>query len=139
MLDPQSTLQWQARRIEELEAEVISLRNQLADILALPERAVWCAVFGLPAMQGRILDMLMTAQGIASRIWLEDEIWPGYGGNVKALEVHICKIRARLRAVGLSHVIETLWGQGWRISPESRQRIHQYAAARGVEPEGRAR
>ncbi len=139
MLNPEGTVQWQARRIEELEARVHELESELADLRALPARSSWCVVFDLPPKQGQILDMMMQADDVASRIWIEDTLWPNANATVKALEVHISKVRQRLAERGFPRVIETHWGFGWRIRAEDKQRMRDYAASRRNQPQGRAR
>lgn len=137
MLDLANTVQWQARRIEELEDRVAELEQFIADKLAIPDRPDWCDVFGLQPMSGKMLHMLMTVDGMASRVWLEDTLWPG-AVPAKAPEVHMSKLRQALAAAGLRNVIVTVWGYGWRIDPPDRERIKAYAE-QWKQKQGRAR
>lgn len=122
-------------RIRELEARVADLEQQLADALAIPDLPIWRDVFGLQPMGAKMLQALMTVDGMASRIWLEDTLWPGVVPG-KAPEVHMSKIRTALRAHGFPHAIETIWGYGWKIQPDQRAAIREYAERK---QQGRAR
>ena len=49
--------------------------------------------------------------------------------NQKILDVLICKVRQKLRHAQAQITIETVWGRGWRMSPESCARFDAIVAA----------
>ena len=47
----------------------------------------------------------------------------------KILDVYLCKVRRRLMEAQARIDIETVWGRGWRLSPESVARFDEAVAA----------
>lgn len=47
----------------------------------------------------------------------------------KILDVYLCKVRRRLMEAQARVEIETVWGRGWRLSPESVVRFDEAVAA----------
>lgn len=47
----------------------------------------------------------------------------------KILDVYLCKVRRRLMEAQARIDIETVWGRGWRLSPESVARFDEAVTA----------
>lgn len=46
----------------------------------------------------------------------------------KIIDVYICKIRAKVKRHGIK--IDTVWGDGWRVDRDNRERIESYILGR---------
>ncbi|HBJ84597.1 MAG TPA: heavy metal resistance protein CzcR [Verrucomicrobiales bacterium] len=93
-------------RIEQLEAELG---------LAYPVPLV----FGLTGQQTCIFGVLMArpfASNAALMLALYSDKTNGDAAEPDIIKVHICKMRQKLKPFGVE--IETMWGQGYRISDE---------------------
>ena len=71
----------------------------------------------------RMLEFFMThPERVYSRAQLLDRIW---GGNVyveeRTIDVHIRRLRKALEEVGMSHLVQTLRGSGYRFSARAEQ------------------
>jgi DNA-binding response OmpR family regulator len=127
------------RGMSNLAAENAALRAQNADLLArnawlcgegLGEADILQNIFGLTPTISRILMMLLR-RGFLSK----QQAWTGLYGDrpgadmpddLKIVEVHMCKLRKRIRTarraggfIGAEIEIETIWGRGWRLTPAS--------------------
>lgn len=76
------------------------------------------------ALDGHPLSFTKTEERLLARLWgargravapleLAAAVWPGEAPSVKALRVHVSKLRPKLAEVGLR--IDTLKGQGYRL------------------------
>jgi DNA-binding winged helix-turn-helix (wHTH) protein len=76
------------------------------------------------ALDGRPLGLTRTEERLLARLWgargravpaveLAAAVWPGDGTPIKALRVHLSKLRPKLVKVGLQ--VETLKGLGYRL------------------------
>ncbi len=78
----------------------------------------------LTKMESRLLGFLMkrdlaSKDAIMTALYFDrhDSEWP----DVKILDILIMKTRQKLKDHDIT--IETVWGQGWRISSENKQKI----------------
>lgn len=109
--------------IERLDEENRWLRDLLAPPGFLP------AIFPLTATEERAFKALLsreqwTRESLLASIYLdanESDI-----PDIKIIDVMICKIRKKLKHLGIE--IETFWGKGYRISPEMRARVTKIIA-----------
>lgn len=135
MLDPTNTLQWQARRIEELEAEVAWLRDQLRPVM--DNATVISQRLGLTAQQSRVLAALYDGRPIASleSIILAMDTQSDFESF--AVRVRVSQIRAAFRKHGVEHSVSNVFGKGYRLSPEARALVDN--ALSETKEQGRAR
>ena len=112
---------------DELLEENRFLRRQLA-LEVEPGRADRLAVaFKLSPFQGTILAAMYARGGDQTLTPAHIEDLSNLGGN--AASVHICRMRKKL---GGPDTIETVWGRGWRVSPELRARIDALTPVRST-------
>lgn len=101
-------------RVRELEAE---LRGET---YTMP------IVLNLTSMEACILRAMMATSRPRSRDFLV-EVTRGVPGQKKddpisnVIETKICHLRAKLRPHGV--VIENVWGLGWKLTADSRERL----------------
>lgn len=123
MLDPTNTLQWQARRIEELEAEVAYLRDQLADVIGERRRTALIDTLGLTKQQARVLATLMRQNHAVTWAGLALVMETDSRAPFKLTQVIIRRVRVKLEAAGIPNAIETVYGVGYKLRPAARQAI----------------
>jgi two-component system cell cycle response regulator CtrA len=111
-------------RIDTLEEENERLTQKLsvATIHEKEEAVVYPLSLRLTSQQGTILSVLIKREWASSgalhsilRTRAQDD------GNLVGMQ--ICKLRKKLRPLGVE--IETMWGRGYRISPEHKRRLLQ--------------
>ena len=107
-----------ADRIARLEAENAWLRDELGLCERLEDLATLHA-HGLKAGPARMLLRLMSGRAVSHQALSESAMIPGsrYDG-FKLAQVYACHIRRLIGSDGL----ETLWGHGYRLTPEGRAR-----------------
>ena len=118
-------------RVEELEAENAALRARIADLEANGIR-LFPRRFDLSANQAKMLALLMRP-GIFSKDMLMRAIWEGrnYQPNQKKLiDVMIYKMREKLSPLGIE--ILTMWGQGYYLTPQTKERVREMMRAEGI-------
>lgn len=109
-------------RIDYLEAENAQLRKQLA-VDVIDDFAVRCRrAFGLTATEAHILNVLMRRAQVAKASLFEAL----YGDRIaapepKVLDVMVHKLRRKIGQRGIQ--IETIWGVGYRLTPDMRAKI----------------
>ncbi len=135
MLDPQGTLQWQARRIEELEAEVAYLREQLGDDDEVRLMRLQTSL-GLTRQEATVIAFLYRLRGNVPHGVIQDHLWPEKDPPEKGVHVLLSKIRHKLAPHGLGAAIETIWGSGYRMTEDGRARL---ADVLNEKQQGRAR
>jgi len=71
----------------------------------------------LGATEFRLLEYLARNAGIAlSRAQIVERIWDyDFEGSSNIVDVYVSQLRRKLRAMGASDVIETVWGIGYRL------------------------
>ncbi|ACL61091.1 winged helix-turn-helix domain-containing protein [Methylobacterium nodulans] len=106
------------RALAEKEAELAELRRALTGSLTTPR------AWGLTATEERLLlalrrGTLMSRDALMTAVYQLAEDEPSEG----VLDVMISKLRRKLarRAAGIH--IETAWGRGWQLAPESARRL----------------
>lgn len=97
----------------ELEERVRQLEGVLKDDSWVP------AGWGLTAIETTIINVLLkrsiaTKEAIHAALYGDDD---DGGPDEKIIDVHICKLRPKISPFGLS--IDTVWGQGFRLPPDS--------------------
>lgn len=120
-----------------LEAENDRLRARVADLEALLFAADgWRAPpdWGLTASEARIAGVLI-ARELASRNMIMAALYRDDAKDEpdpKVVGVFVCKLRRKLKPFGI--VIETVWGEGWRLAAAHRAALRQGAVM--MPPEG---
>ena len=124
-----------AARITVLESENARLQERvfwLEEAMgATYETPIW---LGLTGHEARILGILLKRE-VATKEMLLTALYSGRPDGeepqIKIIDVFICKARKKLKAFGIE--IETIWGRGYRLTPEMKARtlaiIQQRAAA----------
>jgi two-component system cell cycle response regulator CtrA len=73
----------------------------------------------LPAtrLEYRVLELLFLSRDrLLSRQFILDHLYGGLDApEVKTIDVTICRLRKRLAEAGAPDLIETVWGQGFRL------------------------
>lgn len=98
---------------DDLRARIRELEEQLGFAFECPPQ------FGLTANEAKIFGLLLkkpllTKEFAVSAIYLhkQDE------ADIKIIDVWVCKMRRKLKPYTI--IIETVWGQGYRLPAESR-------------------
>lgn len=122
-------------KLQVLEAENDMLRER---IYALEESLGyhWIAPleFHLTGSENALLGALM-AKPVATKEMIYNALYglhdepPGQ----KIIDVYVCKIRTKLKPWNIP--IETLWGRGYMLSPESKARINAMLEAHNGRPQ----
>lgn len=118
----------------DLKAENAALRHRIEALEVALNSAkapqVYRAVFGVSPTAAALLAMLVKNKQVsrdaaffALYAGLPESDWP----DAKILDVHLVRLRQRLRREGIE--IKTLWGFGWSIDDAARQRLAAMAAA----------
>jgi len=118
------------RRLQQLEDENAELKEQIAELRQLLQPQMkFPAHWKLTRLQSALLSVLVARES-ASREQLQSvrcdharEHYP----DEKGVDVQIYHIRKKLEPSGLK--IETVWGQGYRLLPESRREIREFVTA----------
>ena len=133
------------RRIDDLEAEVVELREALATArLGSPVeqwRAIHAALPDMTPSHAGILSALYSNPGIVS----DAALYEAYRACIKrrwkdnecagVVKVHICRVRQRIvEAGGPKHAIGNAWGVGYQMRPEGRAWLKEVLAT-GAAPE----
>jgi DNA-binding response OmpR family regulator len=73
----------------------------------------------LGATEFRLLELLARNAGIAlSRAQIVERIWDyDFEGSSNIVDVYVSQLRRKLKALGASGIIETVWGIGYRLKP----------------------
>lgn len=125
----------QLARLEGLEAENQRLRDRVAQLEEVVGFTIDLPIFlGLTTHEARLFGALMKRP-----VWTKEQLlFALYSGRhddeqpeIKIIDVYVCKARKKLARFGIQ--IETLWGQGYRLSPEMKAKamalIDERAAA----------
>ena len=118
-----------------LEEENEALRMRLADL----EREFGFhntvpLIFGLTSSEAKVLGIL-GARDVASKNQIMTALMADRGGDeepeLKIVDVFVCKMRKKLTPFGV--VIDTVWGRGYRLTPDNKKKVANYLAAEGRE------
>lgn len=118
-------------RLAAVEAENDDLRHRVGQLEeALGMRLVLPIELGLTGHESALVGFLLTRE-IATKEALLSTMY-GHRPDqdepqIKIIDVFVCKARKKLKRFGLE--IETVWGHGYRMSPETKQRIAAMLAA----------
>lgn len=110
-------------RIQALEEENDELRERIRflETQLMPE---WTPPieWGLTGKEGAVFQVLLGRER-ASKELIMMQVYCGSHDEpeIKIVDVFICKMRRKLKPFGI--IIETIWGQGYRLSPECRKRL----------------
>lgn len=113
----------QHARLEALEAANARLRDRVAELEDALGFTIEMPVYlGLTSAEARVFGALMKRP-----TWTKEQLMvalysdrPDDPPEIKIVDVFICKLRKKLRPIGVD--IETLWGQGYRLTPAMRER-----------------
>lgn len=125
----------QLARLEALEAENGRLRDRIAQLEEVVGFSIDLPIFlGLTTHEARLFGALLKRS-----VWTKEQLLfalysdrhDGEAPEIKIIDVFVCKARKKLARFGIE--IETLWGQGYRLSPEMKAKavalIEQRSAA----------
>ncbi len=122
-------------RLEAVEAENDMLRARVDTL----ERALGLQLdapvaFGLTASEARVRGVLLNRDHAGK----ETIMLALYGGlhqqdeaEIKIVDVFVCKMRKKLKRFGIE--IETVWGRGYRMTPEMKVAARAYFDEPGAE------
>lgn len=122
-----------------LEAENEMLRARLRDM----EREYGFRdpvpfAFGLTASEAKIMSLLVS-RDFASRAQMMTAVMADRHADadgqpeMKIIDVYVCKIRKKVAPFGIE--ITSLWGRGYRLSPEMKAKVAVYLAGQSQIPE----
>jgi two-component system cell cycle response regulator CtrA len=115
------------QRIEALEAENDELQERLRQLADRFLNSGWKAPldFGLTGREEALLAALVGREEGMTKEQLMHAMYgllpDGQEPEIKIIDVFICKMRKKLKPCALE--IETVWGRGYRLTPESRSRL----------------
>lgn len=119
--DREQTLRDRIASLEEVLGQDQDLNSQLRDL------------YGLERLHAQMLGMLyrrdfVTRDGLYTVLYegRPEVEWP----EEKILDVQMCKLRRHLRRVAPAIIIQTKWGEGWRLLRDSRAKIVRDLARR---------
>lgn len=121
-------------RIELLEQEVAELQERVRHLEEMKFGLDWHppVELALTPAEAVILAALIANERCSKENLLDASRQSGLGYRrdevePKIVDVYICKLRRKLQPHGLE--IVTLWGRGYQLAPESRQRLQAWEAA----------
>jgi DNA-binding response OmpR family regulator len=122
-----------AARLEavENENEMLRARNeQLEEMLGI--RTLAPISFGLTPSESKVFGILMK-RDLATKEMVMLTLYgdrPDDNVEIKIVDVFVCKMRKKIKAHDVP--IETVWGQGYRIAPEAKQRVRDMMRDEGM-------
>lgn len=123
----------QSARLEALEAENERLRDRVTELEEALGFSIELPIYlGLSPAEARVFGALMKRP-----TWTKEQLMvalyshrPDDPPEMKIVDVFICKLRKKLKPIGIE--IETLWGQGVRLSPAMRDRAQAIITQRSA-------
>ena len=120
-------------RLEAVEAENEMLRariEQLEDIVGMRMPAP--IVFGFTGSERRVFGILMK-RDVATKDMMMHALYSGRPDEcveIKIVDVFVCKMRSKLKRYNVS--IETVWGVGYRLKPETKDKVRSMMKDEGL-------
>lgn len=118
-------------RIDRLEIENDELRERVAELEEILFATDWhCPIeFRLTGSEAAILAAMLRRERCSKEFLHMATARPGEEKDteLKIIDVWICKMRKKLEPFGIE--IVTLWGQGYCLTPASKERLNNWAAA----------
>ena len=120
-------------RLEAVEAENEMLRDKIA---YLEEMLGWRSpapiAFGFTGMEAKVFGVLMkrdlaTKEAISAALYADR---PNEVAEIKIVDVFVCKMRRKLRPFQIE--IDTVWGQGYRMKPETKEVVKRVMRSEGL-------
>jgi len=114
-------------RLEAVENENEILRSRIRELEAqLNKVDVVPMSFGLTAHEAKVFITLFNS-GICSKEFLLNSVYEGAYDQpqLKIIDVFICKMRKKMKAFGVE--IQTVWGRGYRMTPEMKEAATKFA------------
>lgn len=111
-------------RLEAVEAENDMLRakiEQLEEIIGMRMPAP--IVFGFTGSEARVFGILMK-RDVATKEMVMHGLYSTRADDdveIKIVDVFVCKMRKKLQVHDIP--IETVWGQGYRLKPETKDKV----------------
>lgn len=108
--------------VEQLRVENAYLKEQVEELTGVAAVPAICARLGLSHQQARMLLVLtrranmLTTKAAVYRAVFEHE--NGDGPADKIMDIVLCRVRQVLRKMEAPGRIETVWGHGWKATPE---------------------
>lgn len=111
--------------VEAIETENDELRIRVADLeREFGFRNTVPLMFGLTPSEAKVLSLLLV-RDIATKGQIMTAIMSDRGADaepeMKIVDVYVCKIRNKVRPFGIS--IETVWGRGYTMSRENKEKV----------------
>lgn len=118
-------------REQELEEQVAYLSRQVRELTGKDEAAEYRAEFGMSKQEAEVLAMLVSRPGMPQSTGaVYDHVFlrpNGDGPEWHAVKVVVYHVRRKLRLAGFKDAIQTLYGNGYWISPRIAARIRERA------------
>lgn len=111
---------------EILRERVIELEELLGFRLTVP------LIFGLTGQEAKLFGFLLKREIVTkeqSMTALYTELWGEKEREIKIVDVFICKMRSKLKKFGIT--IETVWGRGYRMTPEVKALVEGFMVVQG--------
>jgi two-component system cell cycle response regulator CtrA len=116
-------------RIDGLQAEVDRLQGRVEQLeAAMGMRVLTPMEWRLTPMQMRVFGVLL-ARELATKAAIMAALYRDDGrdeADPKIVDVFVCHVRRKLKAFDVP--IETIWGQGYRMSPAAKDRARDLMA-----------
>jgi two-component system, cell cycle response regulator CtrA len=118
-------------RLEMLERENAALRERIAQLMepCMTAASLMPIEFRLTTHEAEVLAHLMTKQQTTKENLMNAlyGLSPDGGPQAKIIDVFICKLRKKLKPFDIE--IETIWGQGYLLTENSKAIIRQMTSA----------
>lgn len=116
-------------RIDGLQAEVDRLVGRVEQLeAAMGMRVITPLEWRLTPMQMRVFGVLLSRE-LATKHAVMAALYRDDGrdeADPKIVDVFVCHIRRKLKSFGVP--IETIWGQGYRLTPAAKDRARELMA-----------
>lgn len=120
--------------IEMLRAENEALREEITRLKEALGQAVDLPVYlGLTTSEARVIGVLLAREAATKDTIMASLYRDGAKdeAEIKIVDVFICKARKKLAPFGIT--IETVWGQGYRMTPPMKAKLRELATTKSRE------